>query len=156
MNYASKSGWSSIKEMNSPCNLISYGSLLCWAVESNCPWKEIYLQYMLALWNGIAFWSAPNVNTPPPPPPPQSTRPALPTRPLLLISHPTSSLFLPGVSAPDPAGLRREPRAWHHRRTPTSCPTQSPASCPPAWSRPQVWFGLYLSVTVAKALIHSV
>lgn len=65
MNYASKSGWSSIKEMNSPCNLISYGSLLCWAAESNCPWKEIYLQYMLALWNGIAFWSAPNVNTPP-------------------------------------------------------------------------------------------
>lgn len=64
MNYASKSGWSSIREMNSPCNLISYGSLLCWAAESNCPWKEIYLQYVLAVWNGIAIWSA-HAATPP-------------------------------------------------------------------------------------------
>lgn len=79
-----------------------------------------------------------------------------PHAPPLHVSHLTSSLFLPAVSAPDPAGLRREPRAWHHRRTPTSCPTQSPASCPLAWSRPQVRFGLYQSVTVAKALIHSV
>lgn len=69
MNYASKSGWSSIKEMNSPCNLISYGSLLCWAAESNCPWKEIYLQYVLAVWNGIAIWSA-HTATPSPPSPP--------------------------------------------------------------------------------------
>lgn len=79
MNYASKSGWSSIKEMNSPCNLISYGSLLCWAAESNCPWKEIYLQYVLAVWDGIAIWSA-NTATPPPLPthhPPTTPTPGL-------------------------------------------------------------------------------
>lgn len=88
MNYASKSGWSSIKEMNSPCNLISYGSLLCWAAESNCPWKEIYLQYVLAVWNGIAIWSAhtatppsPLPQTPPPPPLPVPLYPPPHARP---------------------------------------------------------------------------
>lgn len=144
MNYASKSGWSSIKEMNSPCNLISYGSLLCWAAESNCPWKEIYLQYVLALWNGIAFWSALNVNTGPPPstPPPPPTQPLLP--PIVSSKSLTCVLLpsLPGVLAPDPGGPRRGPRVWHHQRTPTSCPTQSPVSCPLAWSHPQVRFGL--------------
>lgn len=80
MNYASKSGWSSIKEMNSPCNLISYGSLLCWAAESNCPWKEIYLQYVLAVWNGIAIWSA-HTATPFSPRNATATPPTSPTDP---------------------------------------------------------------------------
>lgn len=141
MNYASKSGWSSIKEMNSPCNLISYGSLLCWAAESNCPWKEIYLQYMLAIWNGIAFWGAWNVNTTP------STSSSSTTSPhpasLLLSLTRVFLLVFSRVLAPDPAGLRSGPRVWHHRRTPTSCPTQSLASCPPAWSHQQVRFGLW-------------
>lgn len=92
MNYASKSGWSSIKEMNSPCNLISYGSLLCWAAESNCPWNEIYLQYMLAVWNGIAFYSHSNANTAPPPPH-MSLRPFTTSSPHLVFqlqTRPTS------------------------------------------------------------------
>lgn len=102
-------------------------------------------------WNCIL--GRPNVNTPPAitthttPPPPAS---------FFLVSYPQSLPF--GVSAPDPDGPRRGASAWHHRRTPTSCPTRSLASCPLAWSHPQVWFGLGLqrSVIVAKALIRSV
>lgn len=74
----------------------------------------------------LHFWSAPNVNTPP------SSSSSL----LLPPSSLTSVLLF--LSAPDPAGLQREPRVWHRRRTPTSCPTRCPDSCPPAWSLPQV------------------
>ena len=48
--------------------------------------------------------------------------------------------------APGPDGLRRGPRVWHRRRTHTSCPTQSLASCLPAWSLQQVRVGLHSRV----------
>lgn len=146
MNYASKSGWSSIKEMNSPCNLISYGSLLCWAAESNCPWKEIYLQYMLAIWNGIAFWRHSNGNNTPPPP----------AAPLLRVAHPCFSplvfqLQARSASEEDPeCDITREPT--HH--APLSPRPHVPRHDPS--NRYGLAFGLFSAIVTKPLMIHSV